>query len=305
MDRSHRRPDRQLLPQDGTALLYENFLDESLASALFQQLLSETKWEQGEIVIFGRTVKEPRLSTWHSESAMGYKYSGVVRKSQPWTPLLNDLRDRCSAVTRTPFNSVLVNLYRDGNDGTGWHADNEAVNGPEPTIASVSLGATRRFDLRHRETRETVQVQLKSGSLLVMAGLLQQCWVHQIAKTKRVHDPRINLTFRNIMSAKAIFPNVLKLSRSRVKRMESSKFVMYSTRWCGPCKRLKAMLDADGIEFTEVDLEQDPDAAAIVERVNNGNQTVPTLVFSDGETMTNPSFAKVKEKLSLFEAVSE
>lgn len=114
--------------------------------------------------------------------------------------MLAEIRDRCSQVTNTKFNAALVNLYRNGQDGVGWHSDNEACNGPEPTIASVSLGATRRFDMRHRKTGETIKIQLESGSLLVMAGKSQQYWVHQVAKTKRVHEPRINLTFRRVIA---------------------------------------------------------------------------------------------------------
>ena len=113
---------------------------------------------------------------------------------------LSEIRRRCEVVANSRFNSVLVNFYRDGSAGMGWHSDNEAINGREPTIASVSLGATRRFDLRHRETKQTVKVDLEDGSLLVMSGLSQQCWVHQIAKTAKPVGPRINLTFRLVQA---------------------------------------------------------------------------------------------------------
>ncbi len=189
----------ELLPFDGTATLYEGFLDFEFASRAFNQIRDESDWEQPEITIFGNTVLEPRLSTWHNELGEGYKYSGVMRRAQPFSKMLSEIRDRCAGVTGTRFNSALVNFYRNGQDGVGWHADNEACNGREPTIASVSLGATRRFDMRHRKTGETIKIQLESGSLLVMAGKSQQCWVHQVAKTKRVHEPRINLTFRRII----------------------------------------------------------------------------------------------------------
>ena len=190
---------QQFLPFDGTATLYHDFLDAQFAMRAFNQIRDESQWEQPEITIFGNTVLEPRLSTWHNELGEGYKYSGVMRRAQPFSKTLSDIRKRCSEVTNTPFNSALVNFYRNGQDGVGWHSDNEACNGPEPTIASVSLGATRRFDMRHRKTGETIKIQLESGSLLVMAGKSQQCWVHQVAKTKRVHEPRINLTFRCII----------------------------------------------------------------------------------------------------------
>ena len=190
----------QLLPFDGTATLFNDFLDTQFAMRAFNQIRNESDWEQPEITIFGNTVLEPRLSTWHNELGEGYKYSGVMRRAQPFSEMLSEIRDRCAEITNTPFNSALVNFYRNGQDGVGWHSDNEACNGPEPTIASVSLGATRRFDLRHRKTGETIKIQLRSGSLLVMAGKSQQCWVHQVAKTKRIHEPRINLTFRRVIS---------------------------------------------------------------------------------------------------------
>lgn len=189
----------ELLPYDGSAVLHEQFLESDGARRAFDELLAENAWETHDIVVFGKRHREPRLSTWHADDDRQYEYSGLLRTPLPMTPLLVDLRDRCERVTGARFNSVLVNLYRDGNDGVGWHADNEAVNGREPTIASISLGATRRFDLRHRESKETVKVDLRAGSLLVMSGLSQHCWVHQVAKTKHVVGPRINLTFRRVL----------------------------------------------------------------------------------------------------------
>lgn len=190
---------RELLPFDGNAVLHEQFLDPDFAVRAFDELLRTNSWEEHDIVVFGQRHREPRLSTWHADGGKEYEYSGLLRTPLPLTPLLSDIRSRCESVSGASFNSVLVNLYRDGNDGVGWHADNEAVNGREPTIASVSLGATRRFDLRHRESKETVKVDLHSGSLLVMSGLSQHCWVHQVAKTKQVVGPRINLTFRRVL----------------------------------------------------------------------------------------------------------
>ena len=190
----------ELLPYDGSAVLHEQFLDGDVARRAFDELHSDNAWETHDIVVFGKRHREPRLSTWHADDGREYEYSGLLRTPLPMTPLLCELRERCESVTGATFNSVLVNLYRDGNDGVGWHADNEAVNGREPTIASISLGATRRFDLRHRESKETVKVDLHAGSLLVMSGLSQHCWVHQVAKTKHVVGPRINLTFRRVLN---------------------------------------------------------------------------------------------------------
>ena len=191
-----------MLPFDGSALIYHGFIDANSADDTFRRLIKETPWEQRDIVVFGKKHREPRLSAWHSEPHISYTYSGILRTPQPWTPLLEDLREKCEVSSGATFNAVLANLYRDGNDGVGWHADNEASNGREPTIASLSFGASRRFDFRHRETKQTIQVQLDSGSLLIMSGLSQHCWVHQLPRTKRVTEPRVNLTFRRVVSVK-------------------------------------------------------------------------------------------------------
>lgn len=190
----------QLLPFDGSAILYRDFITVDRANQIFSALYSETKWEEHDLVLFGKRIAEPRLSTWHSEADITYRYSGSLRTPQPWTDLLKSLRDECAVKTGAQFNAVFANLYRDGSDGVGWHADNEACNGPEPTIASLSFGASRRFDLRHRESKQTVSTQLDNGSLLVMSGLSQHLWVHQVPRTKRIDQPRINLTFRNVLN---------------------------------------------------------------------------------------------------------
>ncbi|MDA3017309.1 MAG: alpha-ketoglutarate-dependent dioxygenase AlkB [Actinomycetota bacterium] len=191
---------QELLPFDGSAVLYNLFFNEDFTREAFEFLLQNTPWEQPEIVMFGKKHKQSCLSTWHSDAGVNYVYSGVERVAHPMNKILSEIRRRCEVAANSKFNSVLVNLYRDGSAGMGWHSDNEAINGREPTIASVSLGATRRFDLRHRETKQTVKVDLEDGSLLVMSGLSQQCWVHQIAKTAKPVGPRINLTFRLVQS---------------------------------------------------------------------------------------------------------
>ena len=192
---------QQLLPFDGSAILHNRFFNENFTREAFEFLRENTPWEQPEIVMFGKKHKQSCLSTWHSDAGVNYVYSGVERMAHPINEILSEIRRRCEVAANSKFNSVLVNFYRDGSAGMGWHADNEAINGREPTIASVSLGATRRFDLRHRETKQTVKVDLGDGSLLVMSGLSQQCWVHQIAKTAKPVGPRINLTFRLVQAA--------------------------------------------------------------------------------------------------------
>jgi alkylated DNA repair dioxygenase AlkB len=192
---------RELLPFDGSALLIPKFFQLAQTAQLFQQIMDVTPWEMPEMVIFGKKYPQAGFSTWFTDTSVSYVYSGITRTPHVMTPLLHDVMGQCALASGAEYNSVLVNLYRDGNDSVSWHSDNEEINGSEPTIASVSLGATRRFDLRHKESGETVRVDLEDGSLLVMAGLSQHCWVHQIAKTKAKVGPRINLTFRRVVTS--------------------------------------------------------------------------------------------------------
>ena len=188
----------ELLPGDGSAVLFPDFLCESDADNYFSGLHNITPWEQNFIRLFGKEVSEPRLSTWHAEADLPYTYSGVPRTPHPWKEPLSSLRTACEAHTGQSFNGALLNLYRTGLDAMGWHSDDEAVNGPNPVIASISLGAERRFDFRHKQSREMISVVLPHGSLLVMSGACQTFWLHRIAKTTRQTEPRINVTFRTL-----------------------------------------------------------------------------------------------------------
>ena len=187
---------RELLPFDGSALLIPKFFEPKQTAQMFQQIMDETPWEARHIILFGKEVPQPRLACWYGDLA--YSYSGITLDPRPMTPTLLEIKQRCEQVASARFNSVLVNLYRDGQDSMGLHADDEPELGSEPVIASVSFGAERNFRLRHRETKELQQVFLASGSLLVMSGLSQACWMHDIPKTKKFVEPRINLTFRYI-----------------------------------------------------------------------------------------------------------
>ena len=188
----------ELLPGDGSAVLFPDFLCESDADNYFSGLHNNTPWEQNFIRLFGKEVSEPRLSTWHAEADLAYTYSGVPRTPHPWKEPLSSLRTACEAHTGQSFNGALLNLYRTGLDAMGWHSDDEAVNGPNPVIASISLGAERRFDFRHKQSREMISAVLPHGSLLVMSGACQTFWLHRIAKTTRQTEPRINVTFRTL-----------------------------------------------------------------------------------------------------------
>jgi alkylated DNA repair dioxygenase AlkB len=166
---------------------------------LFRELREGIDWRQEEVLVFGRRHAVPRLVAWHGDPGARYTYSGTLHEPLPWTPALERIRHRVQAVADCEFNAVLLNLYRDGRDGMGWHADDEPELGPEPVIASVSLGAIRRFCLRHRRRRGLrADLALPHGSLLLMSGATQRNWVHAVPKTAVPVGERINLTFRRI-----------------------------------------------------------------------------------------------------------
>ncbi len=190
----------ELLPRDGSAILSPDFLEAEIADSLFSTLLASHQWESQSLIMFGKKVDEPRMSTWYADPHLPYTYSGAQRTPHPWTTELNDIRHLCEQHVEHTFNGVLVNLYRTGADHLGWHSDDESVNGPEPIIASISLGAERRFDLRHRDSGERISTMLPHGSLLVMSGRSQSHWVHRIPKSSSLTEPRINLTFRHLFT---------------------------------------------------------------------------------------------------------
>jgi alkylated DNA repair dioxygenase AlkB len=188
------------LSSGGTLELIAGWLSSDEADRVLAALIAEVPWSQGTIVMFGREVSEPRLSAWLGDPGARYTYSGRVMTPAPWTTTTKWLRDRCAEHTGVALNSVLVNRYRDGNDSMGFHADDEPELGENPVIASVSLGATRRFQLRHRRDRDDrVGLDLDHGSLLVMGGTTQHHYRHAVPKTKRPGE-RVNLTFRRIVA---------------------------------------------------------------------------------------------------------
>jgi alkylated DNA repair dioxygenase AlkB len=167
-------------------------------AGLLQALIDTTNWRHEEITVYGKSYLQPRLSAWYGD--LSYSYSGIRLEPMPWTPTLLDLKSRVEALTGHEFNSVLLNYYRDQNDSMGMHSDDERELGPQPVIASLSLGDERRFLLKHktRGDLKTVKLALPAGSLLLMRGDTQQYWRHGINKEKHPCGPRINLTFRAI-----------------------------------------------------------------------------------------------------------
>ena len=179
---------------------YPAFFAPAERDRLRDKVLATTAWEQATVRMYGRETPIPRLQAWYGDEGKAYSYSGIAMDAQPWTPALLEIKARLEGVLGVMFNSVLANLYRDGADSVGWHADDEPELGAEPVIASVSLGAARSFQLRHNDDHSLKHAQeLTSGSLLVMRGPTQHRWRHQLAKTSRPVGARINLTYRTIV----------------------------------------------------------------------------------------------------------
>jgi len=175
------------------------FCDTRAAQRWFEQLHTEVPWERHRLKLFGREIDAPRLSCWIGDRDAVYTYSGTRFVPHAWTPACAQLRSRVNALCSERYNSVLCNLYRSGLDSMGWHSDNEPELGPRPTIASLSFGASRRFRLRHRrDPTLRLELELPSGSLLLMAGATQENYRHDLPKTARKVDARINLTFRAV-----------------------------------------------------------------------------------------------------------
>lgn len=188
---------------DASVALYPALLAPDVADRLFERLRADIAWRQERLSLFGREVLQPRLIAWHGDPDCAYTYSGLSLEPAPWTPELSEILEHIErARPGAGFNSVLLNLYRDGRDSVGWHSDDERTLGSEPEIASVSLGAVRTFQLKHR-TRgdlERIDLRLPHGSMLWMAGSTQRCWKHCLPKRAGAVGARINLTFRRVVS---------------------------------------------------------------------------------------------------------
>ena len=182
----------------GTLRFWPQWLVREHADNLYQTALSSIAWQSDNIVIAGKTIPIPRLHHWFSEPATQYNWSGINMRSDAFPQWLEDLRAQVTSKTEISFNSCLANYYRNGMDSVDWHADDEPILGKNPTVASISLGEERVFQLRHRQSKERFDLSLPHGSMLLMGPGVQEYWQHKIPKKKSLTEARINFTFRSL-----------------------------------------------------------------------------------------------------------
>ena len=184
---------------DAEVTYYPHFFNLTEADALFQSLLKNTIWQQDDITVYGKSYKQPRLTALYGNNGKSYTYSNITMQPHPFTKELQLIKSKIEATANSEFSTCLLNLYRDGSDSNGWHADDEKELGINPVIASLSFGAERIFHFKHKSNKELKEkLILQHGSLLLMKGATQHHWLHQIPKTKKKIGKRINLTFRFI-----------------------------------------------------------------------------------------------------------
>jgi alkylated DNA repair dioxygenase AlkB len=183
---------------NGEYIYIPNFYKKEIADKYLDRLISDIKWKQESMKMYGKEIPFPRLTSWYGNNDNPYSFSGIKLQPNPWSPGLLKIKSDIEPKAEVSFNSVLLNRYRDGSDSISWHTDAEKELGTNPVIASVNFGAERKFQLKHKETNERIDILLKHGSLLIMQGELQHFWKHQIPKSKKVTHERVNLTFRVI-----------------------------------------------------------------------------------------------------------
>jgi alkylated DNA repair dioxygenase AlkB len=188
-----------ILRKDGTVIYYRNVLKHDEANQYFNLLLQNTVWENDEVIIFGKRIVAKRKVAWYGDSDYSYTYSNTTKQALAWTKELLDLKQLVEKIIGTKFNSCLLNLYHNGNEGIGWHSDDEKSLGKNNTIASLSFGAERKFSFKHKRTKQIISLILEHGSLLVMKGATQVNWLHSLPRSKAITQERINLTFRVIV----------------------------------------------------------------------------------------------------------
>ena len=190
---------KNLLPKDGTVNYYGIVLPKVEADHYYEALLNSIEWRNDEAIIFGKRMITKRKVAWYAEQPFEYSYSNITKTALPFTKELLTLKELVEKETGETYNSCLLNLYHDGSEGMAWHSDGEKDLKKNGAIASLSFGAERRFGFKHKQTKETVYKVLEHGSLLVMKDETQTHWLHRLPPTKKVHRPRVNLTFRTIV----------------------------------------------------------------------------------------------------------
>ena len=192
------QPETILLP-DADITLYRKLFSTAEADLNCQAIMREINWEQQKIYMFGKTTLIPRLTSWVGDPNKEYTYSGIRVKNKPWTPSLLNIKSRVEHIAETKFNSVLLNLYRNGDDCVAWHSDDEPELGVNPIVGSVSFGEARPFQLKNKKNPTVkYEVLLGHGDFLLMKGKTQAAWLHQVPRRKSMSEPRVNLTFRII-----------------------------------------------------------------------------------------------------------
>ena len=192
--------EENILPKDGEALYFGRIFSEVEVTHYFEVLHNSIDWKQDEIVIFGKKIITKRKLAWYGDDGLEYTYSKITKKAITWIPELLRLKEIVEQRCGETFNSCLLNLYHSGEEGMGWHSDAEKDLKKNAAIASVSFGAERKFVFKHKENKETVSVNLENGSLLLMKGATQTHWLHRLPPMKKIISPRINLTFRTIIT---------------------------------------------------------------------------------------------------------
>ncbi|MEN8856752.1 MAG: alpha-ketoglutarate-dependent dioxygenase AlkB [Flavobacteriaceae bacterium] len=190
---------QNILPFDGEAIYHGLVIDKKQCDFYFQKLFNEIPWENDQAIVFGKHYITKRKVAWFGDKEYNYKYSGVTKQAHIWTPELLQLKQKIEKNSETTYNSCLLNLYHTGEEGMAWHSDGEKTLLDNGTIASLTLGAERKFSFKHKQTKQRIDVILENGSLLLMKGTTQKNWLHRLPPTKKVFSPRINLTFRTII----------------------------------------------------------------------------------------------------------
>ncbi len=188
-----------LLPHDGEVIYYGRVMERNEADTYMEVLLNTIPWKNDEAVIFGKHIITKRKVAWYGDHSFSYTYSNITKEALPWTPELLALKQMAEEISGITFNSCLLNLYHCGEEGMAWHSDDEKSLGRHSGIASMSFGAERKFSFKHKRTGEKIDLQLEAGSLLIMKADTQTHWLHRLPPTKKVQQPRINLTFRTMI----------------------------------------------------------------------------------------------------------